>query len=61
LGKGEFGPRLPNANPIENVWALTRQIRLIWRSLPNEYVNLVESMPRKCQAIINAGGDWSHF
>jgi len=27
-------------------------------SLPNEYaVNLVESMPRKCQAIINTGGD----
>lgn len=68
----------PDANPIENVWAylkhklrgkrvctlkqLTRQIRLIWRSLPNEYaVNLVESMPRRCQAIINAGGDWTHY
>ncbi|EFN72534.1 hypothetical protein EAG_13565, partial [Camponotus floridanus] len=40
------------------VWELTQQIRLIWRFLPNEYaVNFVESMPRRCQAIINAGGD----
>lgn len=55
----------PDANPIENVWAylkhklrgkrvctlkqLTRQIRLIWRSLRTEYVvDLVESMPRRC-------------
>ncbi|EFN76077.1 hypothetical protein EAI_03879 [Harpegnathos saltator] len=41
---------------------LIRQIRLIWKYLPNEYaVNLVESMPRRCQAIINAGGDWTHY
>lgn len=68
----------PDANPIENVWALlkhkfrgkrvctlkqlTRQIRLIWRSLPKEYaVNLVKSMPRRCQAIIDVGGDWTHY
>ena len=41
---------------------LSRQIRLIWKALPLEYAeNLVESMPRRCQTIINAGGDWTHY
>jgi len=68
----------PDANPIENVWAvikmklqnkrpthlkqLCRQIRQIWRSLPKDYAeNLVASMPRRCQAIIDAGGDWTTY
>lgn len=68
----------PDANPIENVWALikhklrgkrvfnlkqlSREIRRIWKALPLEYAkNLVESMPRRCQAIIDAGGDWTHY
>lgn len=41
---------------------LSCEIRRIWRSLPLEYaVKLVESMPRRCQAIIDAGGDWTHY
>ena len=41
---------------------LYREIRRIWRTLSLEYaVNLVESMPRRCQAIIDADGDWSHY
>lgn len=68
----------PDANPIENVWSwmklklrgkqiwkvqeLVRQIRLIWRSLPQEYaIKLVESMPRRCQAIIDNEGDWTSY
>ncbi|GJQ65464.1 hypothetical protein Trydic_g7569 [Trypoxylus dichotomus] len=68
----------PDANTTENMLAylkhtfrgrrvrtlkqLTRQIRLIWRSLPKGYeVNLVVSMPRRCQAIINADSDWTSY
>ena len=41
---------------------LARQIQLIWKALPLEYTeNLVESMPRRYQAIIDAGGDWTHY
>ena len=41
---------------------LSRGIRRIWRTLSLEYtVNLVESMPRRCQAIIDADGDWWHY
>lgn len=41
---------------------LSTQIRRIWRSLPREYAeNLVSSMPRRCQAIIDAGGDWTPY
>ncbi|CAG9569551.1 unnamed protein product [Danaus chrysippus] len=41
---------------------LSCEIRRIWRSLSVEYaVKLVESMPRRCQAIIDAGGDWTHY
>lgn len=41
---------------------LSREIRRIWKALPLEYaVNLIESMPRRCQAIIDAGGDWTHY
>lgn len=68
----------PDANPIENVWALmkmqlhrrkpcnlgqlSRQIRNIWRSFPIEYAEkLVESMNRRCQAIIDNAGDWTCY
>lgn len=41
---------------------LTREIPRIWRSLPLEYaVNLVENMLRRCQAIIDGSGDWTHY
>lgn len=41
---------------------LSWQIRRIWRSLPLEYaVKLVDSMLRRYQAIIDAGGDWTHY
>jgi len=65
----------PDTNPIENVWALmkfklrekkiwtTKQLtRLIWRSLSEDYaLKLVESMPRRCQSIIDNGGDWTTY
>jgi len=66
----------PDANPIENVWSymkhklrekfiftlrqLSTRIKKIWRSLSREQ-NLVESMPRRCQAIIDNGGDWTCY
>jgi len=32
------------------------------KNVPQEYAkNLVESMPRRCQAIIDAGGDWTCY
>ena len=41
---------------------LCREIQRIWRALPLEYAeNLVDSMPRRCQAIIDAGGDWTSY
>lgn len=68
----------PDANPIENVWALMklklrgkktltaaeliRNLKAIWKSLSREYAeNLVESMPRRCQAIMDNGGDWTPY
>lgn len=68
----------PDANPIENVWALmklklrgkklqtaaelTRNLKAIWRSLSRDYAEkLVESMPRRCQAIMDNGGDWTPY
>ncbi|KAF2891845.1 hypothetical protein ILUMI_14328 [Ignelater luminosus] len=68
----------PDANPIENVWALmkmklqgviiknqihlARKIREIWRSLPVQYAEtLVESVPRRCQAILRNNGDWTSY
>lgn len=68
----------PDANPIENVWALMKwklrgkriytvkqlcqHIRLVWRSLSPEYAEkLVESMSRRCQAIISNAGDWTPY
>lgn len=47
---------------ISNVKQLSRQIRLIWRCLsPDCSIKLVESMPRRCHAIINNGGDWTTY
>lgn len=70
--------QLPDANPIEKVWAfmklklqgkkiskdkqLSRKIRVLWRSLPQDYaIRLVESMPRRLQAIIDNGGEWTTY
>jgi len=37
-------------------------IRFIWRSLSQDYaIKLVESMPRRCQTIINNKGDWTTY
>lgn len=47
---------------VFNIKQLSRKIRRIWRSLPHEYaVKLVESMPRRCQSIIDADDDWTHY
>jgi len=41
---------------------LSTRIRKIWRSLSREYTqNLVESMPRRCQAIIDIEGNWTCY
>ncbi|CAK9806971.1 Transposable element Tcb1 transposase [Anthophora quadrimaculata] len=41
---------------------LSRQIRKIWRSLPREYAeNLVKSMPRRCEAILQNNGDFTQY
>lgn len=41
---------------------LFRQIRLVWRSLYQGYaMQLVESIPWRCQAIIDNRGDWTNY
>lgn len=48
--------------PVYTEKQLSCQIRKIWRSLPLEYAeNLVESMQKRCQAIINNDGDWTKY
>ena len=48
--------------PVYTVKQLSFQIKKIWRSLPKEYVeNLVESMEKRCHAIISNGGDWTKY
>jgi len=45
---------------VYTVKQLSIQIKKIWQSLPNEYAEqLVESMEKRCQAIISNGGDWT--
>jgi len=67
----------PNANPIKNVWSYIKmlkgksmytlkqllfQIKKMWRFLPTKYTqNLVDSMPKKCKAIIDNGSDWTRY
>lgn len=47
---------------IWTVKQLFAQIRQVWRSLSPEYAaKLVESMPRRLQAIIDNGGDWTSY
>ena len=37
-------------------------MRKIWQELPTDYAEkLVESMPKRCQAILDNGGDWTIF
>ena len=41
---------------------LSRRIKEVWRSLSTEYAEkLVESMPRRCEAIIQNDGDWTVY
>ncbi|CAK9809246.1 Transposable element Tc1 transposase [Anthophora quadrimaculata] len=47
---------------LHSVKGLSNQIRQIWRSLPVSYAErLVESMPKRCEAIIANAGDWTHY
>jgi len=46
--------------PVYTVKQLSIQIKKIWRFLPKEYAEkLVESMEKRCQAIISNGCDWT--
>ena len=41
---------------------LSQRIKEVWHSLPTEYAEkLVESMPRRFQAIIQNNGDWTVY
>ncbi|KAF2892335.1 hypothetical protein ILUMI_13838 [Ignelater luminosus] len=41
---------------------LACKIREIWRSLPVQYAEtLVESISRRCQAILSNNGDWTSY
>lgn len=68
----------PDANPIENVWAvmkaklkgyriknlshLARVLKKIWKNLPSQYAeSLVDSMDKRCQAIIDSNGDFTMY
>ncbi|KAF2878884.1 hypothetical protein ILUMI_27285 [Ignelater luminosus] len=47
---------------IKNQIHLARKIREIWRTLPVQYAEkLVESIPRRCQAILSNNGDWISY
>ena len=41
---------------------LSQKIRKIWQELPTDYAEkLVESMPKRCQAILDNDGDWTIY
>ena len=41
---------------------LSQNIRKIWQELPMDYAEkLVESMPKRCQAILDNDGDWAIY
>lgn len=47
---------------IYNLRQLVTVIRKTWRAPPAIFVtNLVESMPRRCQAILDAGGNFTVY
>ena len=47
---------------VHNLEQLARAIRKVWRGRPTSYAkNLVESMPRRCQAFLNASGDYGVY
>lgn len=47
---------------VFTIQQLTRHLREIWKSLPCTLAeNLVKSMPRRCQAILDNHGDWTPY
>ena len=41
---------------------LSQKIRKIWQELPTDYAEkLVGSMPKRCQTILDNGGDWTIY
>lgn len=47
---------------VINLKSLSREIRKIWRSLPLSYAQkLIESMPKRCEAIVANNGDWTPY
>ena len=41
---------------------LSQKIRKIWQELPTDYAEkLMESMPKRCQAILDNDGDWTIY
>lgn len=48
--------------PVLTLKSLSREIRKVWRSLPVEYAQkLIQSMPTRCEAIMNNNGDWTPY
>ena len=48
--------------PVLQPMLLSYQDRQMWRSLPATYAqNLVESMPKRCQAILVNHEDWTIY
>ncbi|KAJ8947238.1 hypothetical protein NQ318_012004 [Aromia moschata] len=49
-------------NRVYTLKQINQKIRETWRAMPLEYAEkLVESMPRRCQAILDNGGDWTVY
>ena len=49
-------------NPVDSVDSLVRRLRSIWNSLSKDYAkNLVNSMPKRLEAVVLSKGDWTVY
>lgn len=72
----EWPSQSPDLNPIEHLWGIlkskighqkSKNLNELWEKVKNAWysiptcLNLVESMPRRCQAVINAKGSTTKY
>ena len=73
----EFPPYSPDLNPIENLWdniskrinlnncktleQLQDEVAQVWAATDKNFCKVVESMPARCQAVIDANGNHTMY